>query len=526
MSDTTRKSGAPEDTSTPASTPTSTSTSSPTPTPAAASRPPPVAVPFPPGPPSFVARRVPTVPDKPLQRRVYDVAIIGPDLGGAATAALLAKRGLRVLMAPLSQAGVARDSDGWLLPAAHPMIPPLRQLSGSIFALDELGLAADLQRQSSGTATGAFQLLGDELRLSLPADQLRRRAELRRELGEEAASTEAALESLEQLGRAWDPFVSEPPPLPARGFFERRKLRKILPNPLPEVPQGIVGEALHALAPFAASLVGDTAPEATAREAAALFRAPLRLWGGAAQLADLLRAKAETAGAHLTTESCSRLRLSRKSAMFELAGAEVQVNMVVLACPPETIRSLCDGGGRPELAVAEEADLKVERKEALAHFVVRPEGLPQALEEAALLFGNPLGPLLISAVPARRARGEVAGERLLTVGRIVDAGFSDGKALLSSVRQALDPVLPFFDRHVLHESAELDPVHGQRILKPHEGLHSEPIGLRPVSAAHERVLFASREVYPGFGLEGAILAARSCAAQALELSGRKQVSAT
>ena len=120
----------------------------------------------------------------------------------------------------------------------------------------------------------------------------------------------------------------------------------------------------------------------------------------------------------------------------------------------------------------------------------------------------------------------MVGERLLTVGRVVDAGFSDAQALLSSVRKALDPVLPFFDRHVLHESVELDPLHGQRILKPHEGLHSEPIGLRPVSAAHDRVLFASREVYPGFGLEGSILAARACAAQALELSGRKQVSAT
>src|SRR5439155_14674863 len=153
---------------------------------------PPTSVPPPPGPPSFVARRIPTLPDKPLQRRVYDVAIIGPDLGGAATAALLAKRGLRVLMAPLSQGVVTRDSEGWLLPAAHPMIPPLRQLSGSIFALDELGLAADLQRQSAGTATGAFQLLGEELRLSLPADGLRRRAEPRRELGDEAPAPEAA----------------------------------------------------------------------------------------------------------------------------------------------------------------------------------------------------------------------------------------------------------------------------------------------------------------------------------------------
>jgi hypothetical protein len=477
-------------------------------------------------PPSYGPRRVTSLPEKPLQRRVYDVAVIGPDVGGAAAAALLAKRGLRVLIAPLSQPSVARESDGWLLPAAHPMIPPLRQLSASIWALDELGLAADLQRQSAGTATGAFQLLAEELRLSLPADPLRRKAELRRELGEEAPTAEAALEAVEQLGRPWDPFLSEPPPLPARGFFERRKLRKIIPHPPPEIPQGLIGDALHALAPFAASLVGDTAPEATAREAAALFRSPLRLWGGAAQLADLLRSRAETAGAHVTADPCSKMRLSRKSAMFELAGAEVQVNAVVLACRPEVIRELCQGGDRTEQGVAEEANLTVERKEVLVHFVVRPEGLPQALEEAALLMGHPVGPLVISALPARRARGELPGERLLTVARIVDVGFSDARSLISSVREALEPVLPFFERHIVHESADLDALHGERILKPHEGLHSEPIGLRPLSGAHDRVLFASREVYPGFGLEGSLLAARACAAQALEISGRKQVSAT
>ena len=457
-------------------------------------------------------------------RRVYDVAIIGPDIGGAAAAALLAKRGLRVLLAPLTTPTVARESEGWLLPAAHPMIPPLRQLSGSAWALDELGLAADL-RQPAGAA-GAFQILGESLRLSLPVEPGRRQSELRRELGGDASSAQAALEQLDQLGRPWEAAMHDPPPLPARGFFERRRLRKLLPDPAPEIPGGLIGEALHALAPFAASLVGDTAPEATAREAAALFRAPLRLWGGAAQLAELLRGKAEAAGAHLSTERCSHLRLERKAAVFELGGSEVRVNAVVLACPPAVVRALCDGGGRVERNLLEEAELTVARKEALAHFVVRAEALPQALEEAALLLGHPLGPLVISAIPARRARGEAPGERLLTVARVVDAGFSDGNALLSSVRAALEPVLPFFERHVVHESADVDPLHGQRILRPHEGLHSEPIGLRPVSAAHDRVLFASREVYPGFGLEGSILAARACAAHALDLSGRKQVSAT
>ena len=120
----------------------------------------------------------------------------------------------------------------------------------------------------------------------------------------------------------------------------------------------------------------------------------------------------------------------------------------------------------------------------------------------------------------------MSGERLLSVARIVEARFADAPGLLSSVREALEPVLPFFERHIVHQAADLEALHGERILKPHEGLHSEPIGLRPVSAAHDRVLYASREVYPGFGLEGSLLAARACAAQALEISGRKQISAT
>src|ERR1700704_6864139 len=137
---------------------------------------------------------------KPIPKRVYDVAVLGPDLGGAGAAALCARRGLRTVLAPLGPVGVARESEGWLFPTAHPMLPPLRQLSGALNALDELGLSADLQRQAAASP-GAFQILGEKLRLSLPADPLRRRAELRRELSEAAAAeAEAALDLLDQLG--------------------------------------------------------------------------------------------------------------------------------------------------------------------------------------------------------------------------------------------------------------------------------------------------------------------------------------
>jgi len=458
-----------------------------------------------------------------VAKRVYDVAVLGADMGGAAAAALCAKKGLRTLLAPLQPLAAARESEGWLLPGAYPMIPPLRQLSAAAGALDEVGLGADLMRQAA-SSQGAFQLLGEKLRLSLPADPTRRKSELRRELSDvSAAEAEAALDSLERLGRPWDGFLLEPPPWPPRGFFEKRRVQKMVPPP-PALPEGLVGECLAALAPFAASLVGDSAPEATAREAAALLRAPLRLWGGAAQLAELLRDKAEAAGADVVFDDASQLRLERKQAVFQLGASDVTVSCVVLACGAERIGALAQGGGRTERKLAEEASLPVQRKVTLAHYVVRAQGLPLALEEAALLLGHPMGPLLISSMPARRAKGETAGERLLTVARVSDAGFSDADGLLSAVRSALEPVLPFFDRHLLHQSADLNPPQTHPILRPHED--AEPIGLRPVSEAHERLLFASSSTYPGFGLEGQILAARAASEHALALSGRKSVSAT
>ena len=457
-----------------------------------------------------------------VAKKVYDVAVLGPDVGGAAAAALSAKRGLRTLLAPLLPVAVARESDGWLLPSAHPMIPPLRQLSGAVGALDELGLSADLQRLAAATQ-GAFQILGEKLRLSLPADPARRKSELRRELSDLAASdAEAALDALERLGRPWDAFLIEPPPWPPRGFFERRRVNKIVPAP-PTLPEGLIGDCLAALAPFAASLVGDSAPEATAREAAALLRAPLRLWGGPAQLAELLRRKATEAGGDVVEGDAEGLRLDRKGVTFLLGGAEVRASCVVLACGADKIAALAQGGGRTERKMAEEAALPVARKVTLAHYVVRAEGLPLALEEAGLLLGHAMGPLVISALPARRAKGDGLGERLLTVARVSDAGFSDEQGLLASVRAALEPVLPFFDRHIIHQAADLNPLQGHPILRPHED--AEPIGLRPLSDAHERVLFASSATYPGFGLEGQFLAARAAADQALALSGRKSVSA-
>jgi choline dehydrogenase-like flavoprotein len=145
-------------------------------------------------------------PDKAgFPRRLYDVAVIGSDPGGAATAAILSRRGLRVLVAadgPLAP----KESDGWVLPGAVPAVPPLRHLSGAAPVFDDLGLAQELSRQSAGHA-GALQILGESLRLSLPADPARRHTDLQRERGDDSSAVESGLDALEALAKTWDAFL-------------------------------------------------------------------------------------------------------------------------------------------------------------------------------------------------------------------------------------------------------------------------------------------------------------------------------
>jgi hypothetical protein len=110
------------------------------------------------------------------------------------------------------------------------------------------------------------------------------------------------------------------------------------------------------------------------------------------------------------------------------------------------------------------------------------------------------------------------------VARVSDAGFSDEQGLLSSIRGVLEPIFPFFERHIVHQGADANPAQPHSILRPAE--NGDPVGLRPMSETDDHVVFASAATYPGFGLEGQILAARAAAGQALALSGRKSVSAT
>ena len=79
-------------------------------------------------------------------RHIYDVIALGGQLGGALAAALLAKRGYRVLLVDHDGLGPGYEHDGFILPYAPFVAPPLKTMPVIGDALQELGLNVTIQR--------------------------------------------------------------------------------------------------------------------------------------------------------------------------------------------------------------------------------------------------------------------------------------------------------------------------------------------------------------------------------------------
>ena len=92
-----------------------------------------------------------TLPPRPKinagpSRHVYDVIVLGGQIGGAMSAALLAKRGYRVLYVEHDGMGHGYEHGDFILPYTPFVAPPLRMMPVVDEALAELGLNTTVQR--------------------------------------------------------------------------------------------------------------------------------------------------------------------------------------------------------------------------------------------------------------------------------------------------------------------------------------------------------------------------------------------
>ncbi|MFZ5471607.1 MAG: NAD(P)-binding protein [Myxococcota bacterium] len=474
-------------------------------------------------------------------RHVYDVIVLGGQLGGAVAAALLAKRGYRVLLVEHDGMGHGYEHEGYLLPYAPFIAPPLKAMPALEEALVELGLNTTVQRTLRPNSPD-LQLLLPQHRLDLHHDETKRTAELKREFGAAGKPINDKLEAAAAQHEASDAFFKEGPPLPPLGFFQAFALkRQIGRHPGLFSPPGLEGDEpavrlLASLLPFVSFVDAPQEPLARARPMSQALLAPSRFPGGREGLRELFcKRLLELGGALLAREGSE----SSVAESFTFDGSKLVGLKVVRS--DNDYRSAClvaatDSGALRRLlpekkrhrALAEQLDLVTTKRFLFTvNWVVPVSVIPKGMGELALLDtgDGELGTLLVQVSPARKvgAKSEEEAERVVSAGAFVPASTRDlGEphlaALVARIGAHLDALMPFALEKRKVESApylHAGGVRGSRLL-PHPlyevdtERHLGVTGLPPRSAV-KNLFLASREVLPGLGLEGEVLAGTQAA---------------
>ncbi|WP_224367222.1 phytoene desaturase family protein [Hyalangium versicolor] len=483
-------------------------------------------------------------------RHVYDVIILGGQIGGALTAALLAKRNHRVLLIDHDGTGTGYEHGGFVLPYAPSISPALKTMPSVEEAFTELGLTTTVQR-ALRPHVPELQLILPRHRVDLHSDTTRRRTELAREFGDTAEGLLSALNATSSQHEATDAFFKEQPELPPDGFFEGWRLKKKIgehpglethPRLSNNTPPGAL---LRGLLPFLIYLDEASSPLALARPLSQALQAPQRFPGGNEGLREMLvRRLTELGGDVLTRENSESFvveEISFDGARFagvKLVRSDViyRASCMVAAMDSGALRRLVTDRKRHR-GLLEQLDASTAKSLLFSvNWVVPVDALPRGMGELLLVETEDaeLKPLLIQVHPARMPGGkEDESLRIVCAGAFVPASVRDlgeehMQALAQRIDAQLDTLMPFTrDKRVLRSAPYLDAggVRGSRLM-PHPLYTFESEAFLGVTGLKQRtpaknILLAGREVLPGLGLEGEFLAGMRAARLVQEMLKKK-----
>ena len=482
-----------------------------------------------------------TLPARPRiapgpSRHVYDVVLLGAELGGTLAATLLAKRGLRVLWAEHAQLSSGYEHEGFLFSTPPFLVPPFRMWPAVENVFTELGLTTGFQRQLR--PTGPLQIVLPRHRLDLPADPHRRLAELQREFGQGGGQLAETLAALTAAPDTSDPFFRFLDDFPAGTWMERFRLRRRaarvegMTRPHPFSPNEPVEALLVGILPLLVQQ-DSPGPLAATRVLGQLLRGPLRLPGGREGLREVLsRRFSELGGTLLPQEGLTgpvveAVEFEGPQVTVHVRGAEAvyRAQWLLGAMEPPLLARLMPDEGLGRKISAFLGQLVPRRLVLTVHWVLPEHVLPRGMGELVAMDGGPAGPIWIQVHSARRAgaRGEEESLRTLTASALVDAGVREaGEAGLrlaaSALERALEGLLPFALQHRLARSLPLTDSPGARAGAGPQLLYPEADGAATgleglgIRTPGKHVLFVGREAVTGLGLEGELLAGARAAA--------------
>jgi len=484
---------------------------------------------------------MPVLPPRPKiaagpSRRVYDVIVVGGQLGGAMAAALLAKRGYRVMLVEHDGMGYGYEHGSFLLPYAPFVAPQLRTMPQVEEAFAELGLTTTIQR-SLKSHVPDLQLILPKARIDLLHDEGKRLAELQRVFGNRGEQLNAELKNAAARHEQSDPFFKERPELPPNGVLEAWALKKqIRKYPALEAafdlgegesPMGVLLELL----PFVTYAAAARGPLPAARTLSQVLKSSTRYPGGREGLRELLCRRLLDLGGDLLWRESAESSIV-ESLTFEggkLVGIQIlrsdnlyRSAYMVGATDSAALRRLI-ADKKPQRKLIELLDLSVVKQFLFAvNWVVDADAIPRGMGDL-LLFDTgdqDLEPVLIQLHNARRigSKAEDDAVRVVTAGVFVpatarDLGEGYLKLLADRISSHLNDLMPFAKQHLLLSSApylDAGGVRGARLL-PHplfEVDAEDYLGVTGLSQETplKNLFLANREVLPGLGLEGEFLA--------------------
>ena len=492
----------------------------------------------------------------------YEVTVVGGQLPGLLAGALLAKRGLRVLVVRHDAVTPDYAMGAYRLPRA-----PFALLDAASNhtrqVLQELALLTTVGGHRDSSAP-SFQMAVPGHRFDVYANPDLFAPELTREFRSQASILLAAEERLRTIDGALRTLLDGDQLGTGDGFFARRAFARALErsdierlagqDPRHEIPTG--HPYAVTLAATHRSLTGQDPEQATVTEVAHLHGAwragPLRTFVGAQELEHALtECLIAHGGAVITDSRVERVTVAggRARSLRLSSQEEVGTDFVVLATDVAAAQRLfADRRPFDELLEAS-GDPHPRYFRYTVNVVVRPEGVPDALAGHVFFVRDPAKPLVGEnslRIDAHQTLGD--GSRLLTVEALISRrGIEDVPGYLMGLRDrvvnSLGELIPFLGRHTVLIDSPHDGRDGQRLDDPHSLQSADPwsrgpksmtavyryprtsfLGLRalPTHTPLANVFLANAQNFPGLGGEGAFVSASLAAKEVVRRGGQSR----
>jgi hypothetical protein len=471
----------------------------------------------------------------------YDVIVIGSELGGLAAAALVARRGYRVLI--LGEA--AHPQSYHLGPFTLPRSPfafvglespAMRKVLG------ELGLSQILRRKLTPLQPH-YQVVLPDQRLDVCEDPDLNSRELEREFPRDQAAITAYAARVAAINATLDGVLDQDVTLPPDSFWERRDVAKVdaqLPpadeDLLAALPPGYPYRAVAAApAWLAADLdVGSLGSVGIARLAEIHRGGVWRLEGGRDVLRQLLVERIQTHSGEVRERATPEEIMVKRGRVAGVRllerSEELGCDHVIAALPVERLLPLMPDGRPPKvLAKAGQAITPAGYRYTL-NLVLSVAGLPEALGGAVCAIADPSLPLRgDNALGIFVGDPDPEGRVVVSVQALAPPEAEHDPAVLFQLRLALrarlDDVLPFHVEHLLAVDSPHDdaPPEGQvttavvRAPAPMDAVWASTlprclgVGAAGHDASVKHLDLCGRQNLPGLGFEGELASAWGCA---------------